>query len=56
MSQKEISTEELKDFVRREASRFLRKKNINSIGIGYKIKNGKQTNKISIQFTVDSKL
>ena len=47
---------ELKQFVRIKAEEYLKDPNINSIGIGYKMKNGKSTNEISIQFTVDEKL
>ena len=48
--------EALKDFVRTKGETFLREDNISSVGIGYKLKDGKPTKEISIQFTVDSKI
>jgi endonuclease G, mitochondrial len=56
MAKKSISTESLKNFVRKEADRFLQQENITSIGIGYKIKDGKPTKELSIQFTVGRKV
>jgi endonuclease G len=56
MVKKSASTETLKNFVRKEASHFLQQENITSIGIGYKIKDGKPTDEISIQFTVGRKV
>lgn len=48
--------EGIKKFIRsREVMEYLDKPNINSVGIGYKVKNGKPTKKIAIQFTVDCK-
>jgi endonuclease G len=52
---KNVSMESLRDFVRKEASRFLKEKNVTSVGVGYKVKNGKPTKEICIQFTVDKK-
>lgn len=46
----------LRNFIRSQGSKFLEDPNITSIGIGYKIKEGKPTKEISIQFTVDSKV
>ena len=48
--------ESLKHYVRQNAKQFLAKPNINSVGIGYKISDGKRTNDLSIQFTVDRKV
>ena len=48
--------EAIKKYVRKEASRYLKKKNITSIGIGYKIKNNKVTKELSVQFTVGRKV
>ena len=45
----------LRDFVRTRGSEFLRDGNISSIGVGYKIKDGKPTQEVSIQFTVRQK-
>jgi endonuclease G len=56
MVKKSISTETLKNFVRKEASYFLQQENITSIGVGYKIQDGKPTKELSIQFTVGRKV
>lgn len=56
MVKKSVSTEALKDFVRKEAPHFLEQENITSVGIGYKIKDGKPTKELSIQFTVGRKV
>jgi endonuclease G len=56
MTKKAVSMDALKSFVRKEATRFLSQDNITSVGIGYKIKDGKPTKKLSIQFTVGSKV
>lgn len=47
--------EQLKQFVRARGEDFLKDKNISSVGIGYKEKDGKRTKEISIQFTVEKK-
>ena len=47
--------EQLKQFVRTRGEDFLKDKNISSVGIGYKEKDGKRTKEISIQFTVEKK-
>jgi endonuclease G len=47
--------EGLKLFVRTEGVVFLNDKNISSVGIGYKWKDGKPTNQLCIQFTVAEK-
>lgn len=52
----QISPDKLKSFVRKNATKFLLQDNINSVGIGYKHVNGKKTDVISIQFTVDQKV
>ncbi|MCH6200011.1 DNA/RNA non-specific endonuclease [Aquiflexum sp. LQ15W] len=51
-----ILMDKLKTFVRTRGSEFLSDRNINSIGIGYKIKDGKETDQICIQFTVSKKM
>jgi endonuclease G, mitochondrial len=56
MSKKSASMESLKAFVRKEATHFLQQQNITSVGIGYKVKAGKPTKELSIQFTVTSKV
>lgn len=50
------NSEELKSFVRKISEKYLEDPNINSVGIGHKYKDGKATNEIAIQFTVDKKL
>ncbi|MFN0110570.1 MAG: DNA/RNA non-specific endonuclease [Blastocatellia bacterium] len=47
--------EQLKQFVRTRGEDFLKDKNISSVGIGYKEKDGKRSKEISIQFTVEKK-
>jgi len=47
--------ESLKDFVRSRGTDFLKDRNISSVGIGYKVKDGKPTKEISVQFTVQRK-
>lgn len=47
--------ESLKDFVRSGAAGLLKDPNISSVGIGYKIKNGRPTKEIAIQITVAKK-
>ncbi len=54
LSQKFIE-ENLKQFIRTEGMYYLADKNITSIGIGYKVKDGKTTDEIAIQFTVGRK-
>lgn len=56
MAKKKPSTEALKQYVRHEASRYLNQENITSVGIGFKIREGKPTDELSIQFTVDNKV
>ncbi len=58
-----MSTEEyerllaaLRRFVRAEGEAYLADPNITSVGIGYKVTDGRQTPDISIQFTVGRKL
>jgi endonuclease G, mitochondrial len=48
-------TKQLRDFVRSRGSEYLKDPNITSVGIGYKMKNGKPTKEIAIQFTVEQK-
>ena len=45
----------LRRFVRAQGSEYLRDPNISSIGIGYKMRDGKPTAEVAIQFTVASK-
>ncbi|CCH29994.1 DNA/RNA non-specific endonuclease [Actinosynnema sp. NPDC047251] len=45
----------LRRFVRTKGADFLRDDNVSSIGIGYKVENGKPTNEIAVQFTVKQK-
>ena len=52
----ELTQEYLKGVIRSTGKSLLKKPNITSIGIGYKIKNGKLTNQLCIQVTVERKL
>src|SRR5687768_1870727 len=45
----------LKDWVRSEGADYLKDPNITSVGIGYKLKDGKPTDEIAVQFTVGRK-
>lgn len=45
----------LRSFIRTEGRKYLKDKNVSSIGIGYRIKDGKPTKEIAIQFTVKKK-
>ncbi|ONI80437.1 endonuclease [Saccharothrix sp. ALI-22-I] len=45
----------LRRFVRTKGADYLRDVNVSSIGIGYKVADGKPTNEIAIQFTVRQK-
>lgn len=47
--------ESLRQFIRAKGSQYLLDKNVSSIGIGYKNKDGKPTEEIAIQFTVKKK-
>lgn len=53
---KESTNEKLKQFIRARGADFLLDKNISSVGIGYKQKDGKPTKELAIQFTVDRKV
>lgn len=55
MADPPVSMESLKTFVRSRGVDYLRDPNISSVGIGYKVKDGKMTNEISVQFTVNQK-
>ncbi len=46
---------DLRNFIRTEGSKYLKDHNVSSIGIGYRIKDGKPTKEIAIQFTVRQK-
>lgn len=52
---KQPSMEAMKNFVRTRGAEFLKDPNISSVGVGYKIKDGKQTRDLAIQFTVRDK-
>ncbi|MEJ2852876.1 MULTISPECIES: DNA/RNA non-specific endonuclease [unclassified Saccharothrix] len=45
----------LRQFVRTKGADYLRDGNVSSIGIGYKVEDGKPTDEIAIQFTVKQK-
>ncbi|WP_054048138.1 DNA/RNA non-specific endonuclease [Alloactinosynnema sp. L-07] len=45
----------LREFIRTKGSDYLKDPNVSSIGVGYKVRDGKQTKEVSIQFTVAAK-
>ncbi|SDD07780.1 DNA/RNA non-specific endonuclease [Actinokineospora iranica] len=45
----------LREFVRTRGSAYLRDPNVSSIGIGHKVRGGKRTKEVAVQFTVDAK-
>ena len=51
-----IREQDVKSIVRSQAQHFLKQANITSVGVGYKITNGKTTDDLSVQFTVGSKV
>lgn len=53
---KQPSIESLKAFVRRGADSFLEDPNVTSVGVGFKVTDGKITDDLSIQFTVGKKM
>lgn len=56
MASKTPSPERLRALIDTQAARFLAQPNISSVGLGYKISNGKRTGELSVQFTVDQKI
>jgi endonuclease G len=48
--------QELIQLVRQKAQAYLRLPNVTSVGVGYEIKDGKETGELAIQFTVARKL
>lgn len=54
-NKKTISMDKLKEFIRTRGAEYLKDPNISSIGVGFKQENGKRTDEISIQFTVETK-
>lgn len=56
MSKQAVSIDSLRDFVRKEAPRYLKQPNVTSMGVGFKIKDGQTTEEICIQFTVSRKV
>lgn len=53
---KQWTEQELVKVLRQKAQAYLRLPNVTSVGVGYKIKDGKQTDELCIQFTVKRKL
>ena len=51
-----MKLEQARKILETEAKKMLKYDNINSVGIGYKTVNGKKTNEVVIQFTVDRKM
>jgi len=56
MPKKKINVAYLKQIARYQAVRYLDQENVTSVGVGYKVKDGKQTNELCIQFTVGQKI
>ncbi|MDR4492244.1 MAG: DNA/RNA non-specific endonuclease [Candidatus Nitrosocosmicus sp.] len=54
-NKKTISMDKLKEFIRTRGAEYLKDPNISSIGVGFKQENGKRSDEISIQFTVETK-
>ncbi|MEK6274337.1 MAG: DNA/RNA non-specific endonuclease [Actinomycetota bacterium] len=48
--------QKLQAAVRQVADEYLADPNITSVGVGYKVKGGKRTNRLSLQFTVGTKI
>lgn len=48
--------QELINLVRQKAQAYLRLPNVTSVGVGYRVKDGKETDEMAIQFTVSRKL
>jgi len=48
--------QKLRVFVRTRGAEYLKDNNISSVGIGYKVKDGKPTKEITVQFTVSKKV
>ncbi|WP_208786597.1 hypothetical protein [[Micrococcus luteus] ATCC 49442] len=46
----------LRQFIRTKGADYLNDPNISSVGVGYKITEGKATREIPLQFTVDEKV
>ena len=53
---KSITIDALKKYLRTASAEFLDRPNITSVGIGYKIKDGRPTKELSLQFTVARKV
>lgn len=51
-----IDPERLKQFVRTEAAAYLDRPGVTSVGIGHRIRKGRRTEELCIQFSVDRKL
>lgn len=49
------SLKSLRQFIRAKGAEYLKDPNISSIGVGYKVTDGKPTGEISLQFTVEQK-
>ena len=53
---KRPSPEALRQFIRSRGPELLRQPHVTSVGIGYKVRDGRETGELAIQFTVDRKL
>lgn len=52
----EKALKSLRQFIRTRGAEYLKDPNISSIGVGYKVTEGKATGEIALQFTVDQKV
>jgi len=52
----EPNEEKLVGVLRKQAQKFLNRTEVTSVGVGYRVKDGKPTDELCIQFTVDRKL
>lgn len=55
-SSKTATPEQLRTFLRHRGKDFLADPNITSVGIGYKIREGRRTETVAVQFTVEAKV
>lgn len=53
---KSLTEQEMIELLRSDGQKFLSLPNVTSVGVGYKIKGGKRTKELCIQFTVEKKI
>ena len=52
----QLNEEKLVALLRKKGQQFLENKNVTSVGVGFKVKDGKRTDQLCIQYTVEKKL